>query len=129
MAATAQYAATPKSASIKVSVANANRNGTGSIIDLYTAGTNGGRLDDIYISAEATTTAGMIRFYLNDGIGGTYMLIQEVAVAAIVPSGFAKSFNSTLQNLAWVLAPGQKIGVSTNNAESFVIALLRGGDL
>lgn len=122
----AQYVATPKSPVTRGNTANTNRDGTGTLVDLYTAGAAGGRVDDITIKASSTTTLGMIRFYQK--VGGVYRLKKEVSVTAAVPSGTVQSFETLLADLGWVLEIGGIIAWSTNNAEQFDVCMSRGGD-
>ena len=67
MATTAQYASTVKSAIAQISTANTNRNGTGTIGTVFTGAAGGSRIDDITITATGTTTAGVVRLFINDG--------------------------------------------------------------
>jgi hypothetical protein len=126
MATTAQYASTVRTAQAQVSTANTNRNGTGTIVTVFTAGSNGSRIDDIYITATATTTAGVVRLFLNDGTN-TY-LFDEILVTAITPSTTVSVFQAVLLNQAIVLATGWSLRASTNNAETFNIQVTRAGD-
>ena len=126
MATTAQYASTVRTAQAQVSTANTNRNGTGTIATVFTAGSNGSRIDDIYITATATTTAGVVRLFLNDGTN-TY-LFEEILVTAITPSTTVAVFQAVLLNQAIVLASGWSLRASTNNAETFNIQVTRAGD-
>lgn len=126
MATTAQYASTVRTAQAQVSVANTNRNGTGTIVTVFTAGSSGSRIDDIYITATGTTTAGVVRLFLNDGTN-TY-LFEEILVTAITPSTTVAVFQATLLNQAIVLASGWSLRASTNNAETFNIQVTRAGD-
>jgi hypothetical protein len=126
MATAAQYASTVRTAQAQVSTANTNRNGTGTIATVFTAGSNGSRIDDIYITATGTTTAGVVRLYLNDGTN-TY-LFEEILVTAITPSTTVAVFQATLLNQAIVLASGWSLRASTNNAETFNIQVTRAGD-
>lgn len=126
MASSQTYVGTPKSPQIRISVANPNRDGTGTIVDLYTAGASGGRVDDIKIKANGTTTAGMIRFYKHDG--AAYRLLTEVLVSAIVPAAATKAYEETLPDLGWILQNGHKIAASTEKAENFEIHVTKGGD-
>lgn len=125
MAATAQYASTPLSAAIKIATANTNRDGTGTIGNLVTAGTNGCRIDDIYISAQGATTAGVIRMYLFDGT--SYYLLQEILVAAVTPSTSTPVWSVFLPNLGIVLQNGWSLRFSTEKAETFNVCAVRAG--
>ena len=131
MSTSAQYASTPKCGVGQVSVANTNRDGTGTIVTVFSAGANGSRIDAIDLKAVGTTTAGMIRLFIHDGANAR--LLTEVPVIAITPSGTLPSWetqlntNTMTQVLPLVLPTGYSLRAATNNAETFnVIAL--GGD-
>lgn len=131
MATQAQYAATPKVGIAAISTANTNRDGSGTIGTVLTAGTNGSRIDAIDIKATGTTTAGMIRLFVHNGT--TAFLLTEVPVLALTPSGTSPAWetqlntNTMTQVLPLVLPSGFSLRASTNNAETFnVIAV--GGD-
>jgi hypothetical protein len=126
MASNANYAATPKSALAQLSAANTNRDGTGTIVPVLSAGTSGSRIDDIVITATGTTTAGMVRLFLHDGTNAR--LLREVPVSAITPSATVQAFTASLPNLALVLAPGWSLRASTHNAEAFNVAVTRAAD-
>lgn len=126
MSTSSNYAATPRTEVAQVSAANINRDGTGIIVNVFTAGTNGSRIDDIAITATGTTTAGMVRLYLH--VGTNAWLWREVAVSAITPSATVSPFSSTLGNLALVLQTGWSLRASTHNAETFNICVTRAGD-
>ena len=127
MATTAQYAATARTAIAQISTANTNRNGTGTIGTVFTGGTSGSRIDDISIVATGTTTAGVVRLFINDGT--TSYLWQEILVSAITPSTTVQVFSFTLLNQALILASSSwSLRASTNNAETFNILVTRAGD-
>lgn len=131
MSTSAQYASTPKCGVGQVSVANTNRDGTGTIGTIFTAGASGSRIDAIDLKAVGTTTAGMIRLFIHDGANAR--LLTEVPVIAITPSGTLPSWetqlntNTMTQVLPLILPTGYSLRASTHNAETFnVIAI--GGD-
>ena len=126
MSTSAQYASTVQSAQGQVSVANTNRNGTGTIVTIFTAGSSGSRIDDIYITATATTTAGVVRLFLNDGTN-TY-LWKEILVSATTPSTTVAVWSYALLSQALVIKTGWSLRASTNNAETFNIQVTRAGD-
>jgi hypothetical protein len=126
MATAAQYAATPRAAVGQVVTANTNRDGTGTLATIFTAGSSGSRVDDIKIQALATTTAGVVRLFLHDGTNAR--LWQEIMVTATTPSTSVQAFNTTLYNQALVLPNGWSLRASTNNAEGFNILVTRAGD-
>lgn len=123
MATTPAYANTPVSAAINIVTANTARDGTGTLGTLITAAANGTRVDDIYISATATTTAGVIRLFISDGTNNR--LISEILVTAVTPSTTVSTWSTTLVNLGIVLQTGYLLKVSTNNAESFNVVATR----
>lgn len=126
MADKAAFASTPRNNRVVISTANTARDGTGTIADLVVAAATGTRIDDIYITAQATTTAGMIRFFIHNGTD--YKLLFEQAVVAVTPSATAPAFNAMLVNLGIVLKDGWKLAVSTEKAETFVISTTRSAD-
>lgn len=126
MATTAQYASTVQNASAQISTANTNRNGTGTIVSVMTGATNGTRIDDIYIVATGTTTAGVVRLFISDG--SNIRLWQEILVSAVTPSTTVAVWSYTLLNQALILESGWSLQASTNNAETFNVIVTRAGD-
>jgi hypothetical protein len=127
MATSAQYAATPATAIAQVSVANTNRDGAGTIVDVLTAGANGTRVDDISITATGATTAGVVRLFLYDGTNTS--LWKEILVTAVTPSTSIAVWSAILPELALVLKSGWKLRAATHNAETFNVIVTRAGDL
>lgn len=126
MGTSANYASTPRAAVGQVSTANTNRDGTGTIATIFTAGSSGSRIDDIVIQATGTTTAGMVRLFLHDGTNAR--LWAEVPVSAVTPSGTVPAFVSSLLNQSLVLPNGWSLRASTHNAETFNVIVDRAGD-
>lgn len=126
MAVQAQYAATPRAALGQVTAANTNRDGTGTIVTVFTAGASGSRIDDIYIAATGTVTTGVVRLFINDGTNTR--LWQEILVTATTPSTTVQVWSATLLNQALILPNGFSLRASTNNAETFNVSVLRAGD-
>ncbi len=131
MSAVPSYVATPRVGLGQVSVANANRDGTGAIENVLTAGALGSRIDAIDMKAVGTTTAGMVRLFIHDGVNNR--LLTEMPVLAITPGASAPSWeaqlttNSMSNVLPIILPTGYSLRASTEKAEVInVIAL--GGD-
>lgn len=120
------YAATPRTEVAQVNAANPNRDGTGTIVNVFTAGTNGSRIDDLYITPAVTTTAGMVRLYIHDGT--TARLWREAVIAANTPSASNPVISSPLSNLGLILKSGYSLRASTHNAEAINICVTRAGD-
>ena len=96
MSTTANYASTPKNSGAQIATANTGRDGTGTLGTVYTAGTNGSRIDSLDIQATGTTTAGMIRFFISIDTGTTKRLIGEVPVLAITAAATTPCFQTVL---------------------------------
>lgn len=126
MSTSANYASTVRAASGQVTTANTNRNGTGTIVSVFTAGSSGSRIDDIYIVATGTTTAGVVRLFISDGTN--IRLWQEILVSAVTPSTTVQVWSYTLLNQALLLPSGYSLQASTNNSETFNIIVTRAGD-
>lgn len=113
-----------------ISTANTNRDGSGTIGTIFTAGSNGSIIDHIDIEAIGTTTAGVVRIFLHNGSAS--FLWKERLVTAITPSATVKVFEDTidcsLRSGSLFLPSGWSVRASTHNAESFNIHVL-GGDL
>lgn len=129
MANTPVYVGTPQIWQAALSAANTNADGTGTIVDVLTAATNGTRLDEIRIQASGSTTLGAIRLYWYDGTN-TYCF-KEVLVPAVTPSvGVTERWSVTVNLDGKVLPAGGawKLRASTNNAEAFKV-FAYGGNL
>jgi hypothetical protein len=135
MSTSANYAATPKNGSAQLATANTNRDGTGTLATVYTAGANGSRIDSLDIQATGTTTAGMIRFFISIDAGTTKRLVYEQPVLANTASATVPVWSATLtsQNASFmqnglVLAANAILYAATNNAETFNVIPLNAGD-
>jgi uncharacterized membrane protein len=86
MSSTANFASTPAAGALlaQLSVANTNRDGTGTLVDILTAAAAGTRVDALEIVAAGTTTAGVVRLFLYDGTNNR--LFKEILVDAVTPS-------------------------------------------
>lgn len=121
------FALAPNVGQAVLSVANANRDGTGTLVDLFTAGANGSRVDKVVHKATAATTAGVIRIYLKLA-SGTARLLTEVPVLAATPSASSAAWEQVTDFLGGLVLPtGAKLQAAPNNAEGFVVTAF-GGD-
>lgn len=80
----AVFVAAPKSWQCQVSAANTGRDGSGTIVNLVTGGTNGTRIDRIVVKGTGTNIAGMIRLFLYDGTNT--WLWRELLTPAVTAS-------------------------------------------
>lgn len=127
MATTPNFSATPQTGVAVINTANLNRDGTGTIGTVLTAGASGSRIERVCIRATVTTTGGMVRLYTHDGTNAR--LIEEVPVPAQTPSGTAPAFGADLvfgDVRPLFLPNGWSLRASTNNAESFVVTAFGG---
>jgi hypothetical protein len=123
------FVLTPVQNVVQISTANTARDGTGTIGDGPTAGSNGTRIDRITIEATGTTTAGVVRIFIHNG--SAYRLWKEVLVTALTPSTTVAAFRSVQSAnpmLPLLMLPtGYKVAYSTHNAETFNV-FTEGGD-
>lgn len=124
MAQDPQFLTTVRTEMGQISTANTNRDGTGTIVSIFTAGASGSKILSIEVKATVTTTAGMVRLFVNDGVN--MRLWQEISISAITASGTVQSF---YQRIApdLLLESGWSVQASTNNAETFNV-IITGGD-
>lgn len=123
------FAAAVKTWQGSVSSANTNRDGTGTIVTIGTAGANGSVITSIILqSAGASgvaTTAGMIRLFIEGG--GTTKLWKEVPVQVVTPTASVPGWSAMLtagNQLppgGFRLQPGYLLRASTHIAEAFNI--------
>lgn len=104
---------------VAISTANTNRDGTGTMGTVLTAGADGTRIEKVVIEATGTTTAGMVRLFLHNGT--TAFLIFEQIIAAVTPSGTVKAEHYTITGAPFPLTipSGWSLRASTHNAENF----------
>lgn len=111
----------PRVAVGSLSTANTNRDGSGTIAIVFTAGSDGSRLEHIDINAIGTTTAGVIRLFIYDG--STAHLWKEILVTAVTPSTtvavWSYSLDCSIPANVCVLQTGYSLRASTHNAENF----------
>lgn len=77
----------------EVATANTAKDGTGTVVLIFTAGANGSYLQKARIKAKGTNTATVLRFWLNNGATNTTAanntLIGEITIAATTLSEVA----------------------------------------
>jgi hypothetical protein len=102
----------------QVAVANPNRDGTGTLVSIVAGDPEGTRIDLVRVEATVTTTAGMVRLFLTDGL--TTRLLKELPVSAITPSGTVEAFSAEWVPTEPIVLPdnGWELEASTENAEA-----------
>lgn len=127
--ATPIFVQTPKIAVGSLATANTNRDGSGTIATIYTAGANGSRIDHIDVIAIGATTAGVVRLYIHDG--SSAHLWKELLVPAVTPSTsigvWSYSLDCSKEANGLFLPSGYSLRASTHNAENFRVHAV-GGD-
>lgn len=115
--------------SARISTANTNRDGSGTVGTVATGGTLGTRIDRVTICANQSTTAGMVRLFAYDGTNSR--LIKEVPVTLITVAADTPGFTAELvrtDGLPWLELPvNHQLRASTHNAEQFDVVAY-GGD-
>lgn len=112
----------------QISTANTNRDGTGTLATVLTATPNGTRINIIVIKAIGTTTAGMVRLYIDDG-ASNIRLWREFLITAKTPSSTVAAYEYILYlqgEAALILPSGYMLKASTAKAETFNIFAFAG---
>lgn len=127
MSTSSQYVGTPKNGVAQLSAANTARDGTGTLVTVYTAGASGARIDRLAIQATSTTTSGMVRLFINNGT--TSVLIREIPVLAITPAASTPAWGMDyVFDGGLILQATWTLKATTNNAEAFNLIPTVAGD-
>lgn len=124
MASTPQYASIPRIGFGKLSTANTNLNGTGTLVTVFTAGSSGSRIDQILVKATNTVTTGLVRFFLTDST--EVLLLTEMNIVPVTYSDSVATFEDGLK-IDLILPNGWSIVAATVKNETFNVFVL-GGD-
>src|SRR5205807_8636071 len=100
--------------------ANANLDGTGTVVFLIGGAGNGTLVETINIKATGNTTRGMVRLFLQDAEPTFTKLIAEIDIPEKTTSSVDEAFSITLQT-DFMLKSGYNIAASTQNAETFAV--------
>lgn len=125
MAATPNFAATPRYGGVSISTADTSRTAPTNVETVFTAGASGSRIDEVTITAAGTSTANVVRLFVYTG--STYYLLQEVLITAITASASTDSFSTTLTFNSLVIPASHSLRATTNNAETYHVHAF-GGD-
>lgn len=128
MAAAPSYAGAPGTEVVAMPAnANANRDGTGVLVTVLTAGGSGTRVERLKVKATGTTTAGMIRVFLHNGVSA--FLHEEIPVTAVVPSATVETWEGEVvygDDNPLIIPTGWTIRCATHNAEAFHVTTVAG---
>ncbi|MBL0338202.1 MAG: hypothetical protein IPP67_03250 [Rhodospirillaceae bacterium] len=126
MATKPEFANKPRQSSAALIFGNTARDGSGMMETVFTAGSNGSRLERLRVTATTGTTAGMVRLFIHDGV--RTRLLEEISVTAVIPSASVKAFRELVTFAGGLmLPPNHSLRASTHNSEGFHL-LAEGGD-
>ena len=128
MATSPQFVAVPVIGMATISTANTNRDGTGTLATIVTGATNGTRISEVRVKATVATSAGMIRFYIDDGVVANPLLIREIVVEAItLTDPDDETFEGAIYFSEGLILPnGWTLEASTHVANTFNVFALGG---
>jgi hypothetical protein len=129
MATSPAFAATPNNGAASLSTANTNRDGTGTIATVWTAGANGGKVEELVVKADGDPADCTIVWYLYDG--ATYYVFDEWDIGnPAAPSATVASYREVRAYRNLVLKSGWSLRASITAAPTsgHVIAHAFGGD-
>lgn len=127
------FGLTPHTAGITTGTsANTNKDGTGTVATIFTAGSNGSKIDRVFLQHMGSNTATVIRFFVNNGSSNTTpannFLVHEEALASWSNSETAAS-TSPVWPANLILPSGYKLNVTTGTAiASGVMCTAEGSD-
>jgi thiamine pyrophosphokinase len=130
------FTLTPKAATARIAAANTARDGSGTLVSLFTAGANGSRVDFVTFTSSQVTAAASAarvqRVFLSDESGLNPRLISEVVMSAVTASNTAIGATTTITfTNGLIINAGQIISVSQSvygSAADATDVLLRGGN-
>lgn len=127
------FGLTPHTAGITTGTsANTNKDGTGTVATVFTAGVSGSKVERVFLQHLGTNVATVIRFFVNNGSANTTpannFLVHEEALAAWTNSESAAS-TSPVWYANLILPAGYKLNVTTGTAiASGVMVTAEGSD-
>jgi hypothetical protein len=132
MAASAQYASTPKIGSALLTTADTSLTAPSTVGTVFTAGASGSRIDYIDVQGVATTVASIVNLFIYDGTN--YFLYTQIPVQAITSSTTALAFNTSISSnshpnvLPINLPTGHSLRATTSITQTGVRVIALGGD-
>ncbi len=118
------FGLTPHFSQGQTASADTTRDGSGTLVSVFTGATNGSRIDRINIKNAVTTTAGMIRLYVYDLSNNRPW--KEIPVDAITVGANTAAFEYELKNadgsaLLW-FPLNYILKFTTHNAENVTVS-------
>lgn len=116
-----------------IATANTAKDGTGTVVTLYTAGANGSKCDGVYVAYTGTSVQTVLRLFVNNGstnaTAGNNALIKSVTVPANTLSETTAASDVFIP-LGIMLPAGYKINATIGTTVAAALALTAtGGDL
>jgi hypothetical protein len=117
----------------RITAGNTATDGTGTVTTMFTAGTNGARLDKVTISSAGTNVATVLRLFLNNGsatsTAANNALVAEIDLPATTSSAVKANSPRFDVNLDIALPAGWKLTavLATAVASGWAVSAL-GGD-
>lgn len=132
MASTPTFVATPKLGFGQVSVANTARDGSGTIVDILTAGASGAKVEEIRLAAEADPADSIVTIFIDRTGSSGYEYYDEYDLGNPAAGSTTVSpydLSTTYANL--VLPANAKIGAAITVAltSGVMNVYTHGGDL
>lgn len=126
----------PNTGMARVAAANTARDGSGTLVSLFTAGTNGSRVETVtFTSAQATAAASSAmvgRVFISDAAGANFRLLAEVAIPTVTASTTAVGATQTITFVGGlIIKSGQLLSCTISvyaGAQDQMDVLARGGD-
>jgi hypothetical protein len=130
------FVLTPNVGMARLAAANTARDGSGSISTVFTAGSNGSRVDSItFNSAQASAAASSTmvgRVFITDNAGANPRLLQEVVIAPVTASNTVIGATQTITFTNGLVIPSGtllKVAISVYaGVQDQMDVIARGGD-
>lgn len=129
------FVLTPNCSSVSLTSSNTARDGSGTMSTVFTAGTNGSRVDYIVFTSTQTiavaSVAKVCRVFVTDASGFNPKLRAEVALTAVTPTSAVIGSTSTITfTNGLVIRSGQLIRVTASviSTTDCVDVFAHGGD-
>lgn len=113
----------------QISTANANRDGSGTIVTVASGTPTGKVISNVQIKDTVNSSGGMVRFFVSPDSGTTNRLYTEVPVTAVTVGGTTAGFETTVPALIGLLLPGTatQLRAATQNSEAINIVVTSSG--
>ena len=130
MAAAPAFASLPRVAVGSVSAANTSRAGSGTIVEIFTSGSNGSKINEIDVKSTGQPADSVVTIFLNDGT--TNWLFDEIDMgASAAGSNTVPSYRSSVRYDNVILPSGWKVcaAVTVLPTSGVLNVFVFGGDL